>query len=545
MRIERQRELFALTKFIREAKFKWGENPEEFARRKKALDALHHIASDLDISSQTMYGKQDPLTGGYLYSPHRKSQHEEGQSFFWDTGGPENTTKDEYGHRIPHGADEFPNNGDVVFMGGPGGSGKSTILGHPDIQRIVPELSHYRWNADPYKYWMAYNNMIPSLDDTLKAMEGKGVSSEIIQKIYRALGGYASPMDMSPLIHEEASDESKKFLDRLREEGKSVIVDATMAGSGSTFKHLKKFRDAGYLGYSGILANAMLDTSNGRARGRYQGGDEDHRNGVPEEDWEPFFPGEVSPGGRFISESHLNSNRSKMGGRSASEDTFWAIAPFLGSTLDTDARRDLRGGRRVLVSGGSGPMYSDYDWDMGVSSDEDIYSAPGHIFNPYVKEIDEDSAIIDPHTGEPFEKAGINMHHYALYEMEGANGREEGEEVDELKAQREAKRELLWKKLMEEHAAEKAGSVEDLVERYGRGELDFDTLVVLIRKRCQEVRVREAQRKARMSPEQWRFERWEDAASGASGPDDINVVLWGAVRKGILTEEEERAILGG
>lgn len=542
MRIERQRELFAFTKFIREAAFSWKDNPEEFARRKKALDALHHMAAQLGVNTQTMYGKQD-LSGGYLFSPKREAQREAMQRFIWDTGGPENVTQDEYGNKTPHGADEFPNEGSVFFMGGPGGSGKTTILNHPDIKRLIPDLSHFRWNADPYKNWMAYNNMIPSLDEALRALEAKGVSPEMTQKIYRALGGYASPMDMSPFAHEEASAAAKEGLDMLRAQGKSVIVDATMAGLGSTLKHLKKFRDAGYQGKFGILANAMLDTSNGRARSRYQGGDEAHRNGEPDEDWDLFFPGQTSPGGRFISEHHLNSNKSKMGGRSASEDTFRAVSPFLNGTLDTDARRDLKGGKRVLVSGGSGPMFTDYDWDMGISPDRDIFSAPGEIINPYARG-GGDSVLIDPRTGTPFGKTGIKIHHYALYEMEGANGREEGERMDELEARRHAKRELLWEKLMEEYAAEKAGSVEDLVEQYGRGELDFESLVALLRKRFREVAVRKAQEEARMSPEQVAFERWEDAASGASGPDDASIVLRSAVRRGILTEEERRAILG-
>lgn len=534
MKIQRQKELFAFVKFIREANFSWEQQgPEEYARRQKALNALHFMASKLGIDSQSMYGHPQGVGGGYLYSPEREGQHKEAQRFFWDTGGPENLTKDEYGNQIPHGADSIPDDGSVYFMAGPGGSGKSTILGHPDIQRIVPQGSHFRWNADPFKYWMGYNNMIPSLEETLKALEGKGVAPEMTQKIFRALGGYASPMDMSPLVHEEASEEAKKLLGKLRAEHKSVILDATLGSSKSAFKHLGNFKASGYNDPSIILVNAMLDTQQGikgandRARGRYKRGDEDHRSGRPEEDWEPFFPGVPSPGGRFISDRQLGSNSSKVGGRSSSEDTFRAIAPFLSNTLETDARRNLdkeaiQNGMRVLVSGGSGPIYQDYDWDHGVSDSEDIYQYPN-------------SMLIDPHTGEPFQKAGINWFHYAFNEMEGENNLSGGG-MDKDQQQRQ----ILWDKLMEDYYAGRAGSVEEIVERYGEGEFDFDTLVSLIKARSREVQARRLQERAKMSFEEQEFERWHDSAST---PDDVGVVLAVAVHKGILSEEEERAIM--
>lgn len=108
-----------------------------------------------------------------------------------------------------------------------------------------------------------------------------------------------------------------------------------------------------------------------------------------------------------------------------------------------------------------------------------------------------------------------------------------------MESNEDRQRQLLWEKLMEEHRAEKAGSIEELVDRYGEGKFDFDTLVSLIRNRCHEVQARKLQERGRMTFEEREFEKWHD---NASTPDDLGVVLFVAVRQGILTKEEQRMI---
>lgn len=101
----------------------------------------------------------------------------------------------------------------IMTMGGPG-SGKSSMLRSVDESKFV--------KVDP-------DDVRTKLPEYKQATSG--------DTVYR---------NASAMVHEEASDISKKILDKAIQNGQHVIVDGTGSSADSMIKKMKKLKDAGY-----------------------------------------------------------------------------------------------------------------------------------------------------------------------------------------------------------------------------------------------------------------------------------------------------------
>lgn len=137
-----------------------------------------------------------------------------------------------------------PREGKVVVAGGLGGAGKTTVLS----EYAGIDLKHYAMlNPDDVKEEMAKRGMIPQV---------KGLT----------------PMEASPLVHEEASHITKVLTARLAAQRRNIILDVTMAGKHSLSKKLSDLRAAGYTSVEAIFVDIAPATSLERSAGRYRDG---------------------------------------------------------------------------------------------------------------------------------------------------------------------------------------------------------------------------------------------------------------------------------
>lgn len=136
-------------------------NDEEFNRRPPfAKDILNFKK---DFKSLNIYAKKSE--NGFIFDMFRKLEHEEIISDFIESNK------------------NVPCEGIAIIAGGPGGAGKSTVI--RDFANIQ-EDQFATINADDIKETMAQKNMIPNIPGL-------------------------TPMEASPLVHEEASLLSKNY----------------------------------------------------------------------------------------------------------------------------------------------------------------------------------------------------------------------------------------------------------------------------------------------------------------------------------------------
>jgi predicted ABC-type ATPase len=147
------------------------------------------------------------------------------------------------------GAD-VPREGKAVIIGGLGGAGKTTVL-----ERFAGfDLSRYIMiNPDRIKEDLAERGLIPPVEGL-------------------------SPMERSPLVHEESGHVARRLADRAYGDRKNVIWDITMSSRESVEERINDLRAAGYQEIVGIFVNIPVEKSVERALARHREGLERYRN---------------------------------------------------------------------------------------------------------------------------------------------------------------------------------------------------------------------------------------------------------------------------
>ena len=154
----------------------------------------------------------------------------------------------------------------VIVTGGLGGAGKTTVLKkymHIDTDDYITV------NPDDIKEIMAEKDMIPDV---------KGLT----------------PMEASPLVHEEASDVSKMLMNRASKEGYNIIIDTTLSSENSAREKVNLLKKAGYTDIQPVFVDISPETSLERAQSR-------HKHGL-----DNFTEHHKGNGGRFLPEKLID-----------------------------------------------------------------------------------------------------------------------------------------------------------------------------------------------------------------------------------------------
>lgn len=134
-----------------------------------------------------------------------------------------------------------PAEGKAIFAGGLGGAGKGTILAeHANIDRS----QYVTINPDDIKEEMAKAGMIP---------EAEGLT----------------PMEMSTLVHEEASAIASEIAGVCQRRKINLIFDGTMGSEKSVERKITNLTRAGYSSIDAIFVSIEPDTSKARGVERY------------------------------------------------------------------------------------------------------------------------------------------------------------------------------------------------------------------------------------------------------------------------------------
>lgn len=148
-------------------------------------------------------------------------------------------------------ADNVPCNGEAIFSGGLGGAGKSTVL----KKYAGIDMSQYATlNPDDIKEVLAEKGLIPELDGL-------------------------SPMEASPLVHEEASYITAQLAQVVMGRKMNVIFDLTMASYRSTKKKIDNLRDLEYDKIDAVFVDISTHTSDERGDKRHLRGHNSYLRG--------------------------------------------------------------------------------------------------------------------------------------------------------------------------------------------------------------------------------------------------------------------------
>jgi phage head maturation protease len=170
---------------------------------------------------------------GAVWLPDRAAQHKELLDALWAR------------------AASVPREHQAVIAGGLGGAGKSTVLRGP---AHIDPAAYFTLNPDDIKEEMARRGMIPQVGDL-------------------------SPMEASPLVHEESSYLANLLARRAYAEGVNVIWDITMSRQASVEKRIQELRGAGYDQVDAVFVDIPVETSVTRALSRHRRGLEKRRTG--------------------------------------------------------------------------------------------------------------------------------------------------------------------------------------------------------------------------------------------------------------------------
>lgn len=124
-----------------------------------------------------------------------------------------------------------------------------------------------------------------------------------------------TPMEASPLAHEEASYLSKQLMARLIGTKTNVILDITMSSVESTKKRVEPLKSHGYTSIKAVFVSISPDVSKERAAIRYREGINSHISGTNP------IGGRTLPA-HVIDEQRTSNNHFK----SKNEETLVAVA---------------------------------------------------------------------------------------------------------------------------------------------------------------------------------------------------------------------------
>lgn len=199
------------------------EVAERVRYAEKVLDGLVKSGH----TTEKMYAQEHPKFG-IVFTPDRAEQHQE--------------IIDDIVYRV--NKKNVPQDGKVIIAGGLGGAGKSTVM---DNYAGINRDDYVTINPDDIKEVMAEKGMIPSV---------KGLT----------------PMEASPLVHEEASHITKILMDKFSREKRNVILDVTMSSLPSVEHKTEMFKSRGYSSVKAIFVDIEPTTSLKRARLRHHRG---------------------------------------------------------------------------------------------------------------------------------------------------------------------------------------------------------------------------------------------------------------------------------
>jgi hypothetical protein len=257
--------------------------------RVSPLDDAEFAAHMADVAAGLEAARESGLETRSLYTvdPERK---------VWDFGRMEKHS--EIIDKLYREQADAPCDGHAVMAGGLGGAGKGTVLGnHAGIDRS----RYLTVDPDRIKEEMAARGMVPEVDGL-------------------------SPMECSPLVHEESSLVASGLARRAYADSKNVIWDITMSNLKSAEHRIDELRAAGYRQITGIFVDIPAEKSVERAMNRYRRGMELHRNGMGD-------------GGRLVPPSVILAQRAPDGG-TVNRHVFDALKPRFDRWMVFDNSRD-------------------------------------------------------------------------------------------------------------------------------------------------------------------------------------------------------------
>lgn len=202
---------------------------------------------------------------GVSWTVERAEQHREVMEALWQA------------------TETVPRDRRAVIAGGLGGAGKSTVLrGFAGIA----DGDYFTINPDDVKEEMVRRGMVPDVPGL-------------------------SPMEASPLVHEESSYIANMLARRAYREGVNVMWDITMSKKSSVDKRITEMREQGYEEIDAVFVDIPVEASVERALAR-------HRRGL-----ERFRAGNGF-GGRYVPPALIRANRSSSAS-SANREAFDAL----------------------------------------------------------------------------------------------------------------------------------------------------------------------------------------------------------------------------
>ena len=133
---------------------------------------------------------------------------------------------------------------EAILAGGLGGAGKTTVLErHVNIDRS----NYLTINPDDFKEQLAFRGLAPRIPGL-------------------------SPMEASPLVHEESSYLARQLALRAMADGKNIIWDITMSSITSTGRRVEELKAAGYSRIDGVFVDIPVEVSVTRTEERHRRG---------------------------------------------------------------------------------------------------------------------------------------------------------------------------------------------------------------------------------------------------------------------------------
>jgi hypothetical protein len=213
------------------------------------------------------------------------------------------TYRDEFGNWTPERADihrqilddawnelaaHIPANRQGMMIGGLPGAGKSTVLKNMgDIPGVGSPKDFLSIDPDYFKEQLVKRGLVPEVEGL-------------------------SPLEASPLIHEESGHLADQLARRAFENGTNIAFDGTMRKLKSAQDHLAEFESYGYSKPHGLFVDIPLDVSHQRAQARHRDAFEKHRVGNPKSPYggrvvpADFINGSASTDPQWNSENRLN-----------------------------------------------------------------------------------------------------------------------------------------------------------------------------------------------------------------------------------------------
>lgn len=206
------------------SRFEKGEplNTREFKEHKEYVDRVTSKLVDMGYSTDRIYAKNH-FGDTTIYTDERVEEQNKVVNHFLEK------------------YKDVPAEKKALFAGGLGGAGKSTAL---EASGEFDQSQYATINPDDVKEEMARRGMIPRVPGT-------------------------TPMDVSTLAHEEASDISDRIARRMINEDKNVLYDVTMGSYGSAKKKIERLKNSDYEVES-MFVDIEPDESKRRGEYRYQ-----------------------------------------------------------------------------------------------------------------------------------------------------------------------------------------------------------------------------------------------------------------------------------